>query len=67
MMGVMPYAALQVTTVHLPSCAEAAVSGSNQFALAFASENSTNVRSELGLRGDKSFAMGDAIRRFNPY
>ena len=59
LMGVTPYAALQVTTVHLPSYAEAAVSGSNQFALAFASDNSTNVRSELGLRGDKSFAMRD--------
>src|SRR5436305_5263181 len=57
--GVTPYAAVQATTVHLPSYAEAAVSGSNQFALAFASQTATNVRSELGLRGDKSFAMYD--------
>ncbi len=35
------------------------MSGSNQFALAFASQNSTNVRSELGARADKSFALGD--------
>ena len=64
LMGVTPYAALQVTTVHLPSYAEAAVSGSNQFALAFASDNSTNVRSELGLRGDKAFAMRDGTLTF---
>jgi outer membrane autotransporter protein len=64
LMGVTPYAALQVTTVRLPSYAEAAVSGSNQFALAFASDNSTNVRSELGLRGDKAFAMRDGTLTF---
>jgi uncharacterized protein with beta-barrel porin domain len=33
--------------------------GSNQFALAFASQSTSNLRSELGLRGDKSFAMQD--------
>jgi uncharacterized protein with beta-barrel porin domain len=64
LMGVTPYGALQATTVHLPSYAEAAVSGSNQFALAFASQNSTNVRSELGLRGDKSFAVRDGLLTF---
>lgn len=59
LMGVTPYAALQATAYRLPSYAEAAVSGSNQFALAFASQTTTNVRSELGLRGDKAFAVAD--------
>jgi outer membrane autotransporter protein len=60
-MGLTPYAALQATTFHLPGYAEAAVSGSNQFALAFASRTSTDVRSELGLRTDTSFAVQDAL------
>jgi uncharacterized protein with beta-barrel porin domain len=55
--GVTPYAALQVTTFFLPGYAEGAVSGSNQFALAFASNTETNVRTELGVRTDKSFAV----------
>ena len=60
-MGVTPYAALQATTIHLPGYAEAAVSGSSQFALAFAAQTATNVRSELGLRGDRAFAVRDGI------
>jgi uncharacterized protein with beta-barrel porin domain len=35
------------------------VSGSSQFALAFAAQTATNVRSELGLRGDRAFAVRD--------
>jgi len=57
--GLTPYAALQSTTVHLPSYAEMATSGSSQFALAFGSDTMTDVRSELGFRTDKSFAMRD--------
>ena len=64
LMGVTPYGALQATTFRLPSYAEAAVSGSNQFALAFASQSTTNVRSELGLRGDKSYAVRDGVLTF---
>jgi uncharacterized protein with beta-barrel porin domain len=56
-----PYAALQATTVRLPGYTETAVSGSSQFALAFASQTTTNVRSELGLRTDKSFATLDGV------
>ena len=59
LMGVTPYGALQATRVHLPGYSEFAVSGSNQFALAFVSQTTNNLRSELGLRGDKSFAMQD--------
>jgi uncharacterized protein with beta-barrel porin domain len=61
MMGVTPYAAVQATAFQLPNYAESAVSGSNQFALAFAAQTSTDVRSELGLRTDKSFAAGDGL------
>ena len=49
----------QATAYRLPAYSEAAVSGSNQFALSFASQTMTNVRSELGLRGDKAFAVRD--------
>jgi autotransporter-associated beta strand protein len=42
--GITPYAALQVTTFFLPGYSETAVSGSNQFALAFASQSESNVR-----------------------
>jgi autotransporter-associated beta strand protein len=59
--GVTPYAALQVTTFSLPGYSETAVSGSNQFALAFSSQSETNVRTELGVRADKSFAMRDGV------
>jgi outer membrane autotransporter protein len=61
LMGVTPYAAIQATMYHLPSYEEAAVSGSDQFALAFASQTSTDVRTELGLRTEKSFAVGDGM------
>jgi autotransporter-associated beta strand protein len=60
-MGVTPYTAVQATAFHLPSYAEAAVSGSNQFALSFASNTTTNVRTELGFRTDKSIAMRDGL------
>ncbi len=59
LMGVTPYAAVQAVTFHLPSYAEAAVSGSDQFALAFSSQTETNVRSEFGVRTDKSFVVRD--------
>lgn len=59
--GLTPYAAGQVTLFDLPSYAEQALSGSNQFALSYGSKDATATRSELGLRGDKSFALNDAI------
>jgi len=48
--GVTPYAALQATLFSLPSCAEAAVVGSNAFALNYAAKDVTSTRTELGLR-----------------
>jgi YVTN family beta-propeller protein/autotransporter-associated beta strand protein len=60
LIGVTPYGALQETIVHLPSYVEAAVFGSNQFALAFASHTSSNLRGELGVRGDRSFLVQDS-------
>jgi uncharacterized protein with beta-barrel porin domain len=59
--GVTPYAAGQFTTFDLPSYAEQAVVGSNQFALAYNSKSVTDSRSELGLRSDKSFAAQNGI------
>ena len=38
-----------------------ALSSANTFALAYAAKSVTATRSELGLRSDKSFVVGDAI------
>jgi len=59
--GITPYAAGQFTTFDLPAYAEQAVTGTNTFALAYGAKSVTDPRSELGLRGDKSFAMPDGI------
>jgi uncharacterized protein with beta-barrel porin domain len=59
--GLTPYAAGQFTTFDLPAYAEAAVSGTNMFALSYGAKDVTASRSELGLRTDKSFAMQEAI------
>jgi uncharacterized protein with beta-barrel porin domain len=59
--GITPYAAGQFTTFDLPAYAEHALSGANTFALAYGAKTVTASRSEFGLRGDKSFAMQDAI------
>jgi uncharacterized protein with beta-barrel porin domain len=60
LMGMTPYGALQATSVHLPTYAESAVFGSNQFALDFAPHTTNNLRSELGVRGDKSYLTQDS-------
>jgi uncharacterized protein with beta-barrel porin domain len=59
--GLTPYAAGQFTTFDLPAYAEAAIAGSNIFALAYTSKSVTDTRSELGLRTDKSFALHDGV------
>ncbi len=59
--GVTPYAAGQFTTFDLPAYAEQAITGNNTFALSYASKTVTDIRSEFGLRTDKSFAFNDAI------
>jgi uncharacterized protein with beta-barrel porin domain len=59
--GLTPYAAAQAINFDLPAYAESALSGVNTFALAYAAKSVTATRSELGLRSDQSFAVGDAI------
>lgn len=59
--GMTPCAAGQFATFDLPADAEQALAGANTFALAFAAKRVTAGRSELGLRGDKSFAMADGV------
>jgi uncharacterized protein with beta-barrel porin domain len=49
--GVTPYAALQVQDFHTPSFSETDLSGGG-FGLSFAAMNSTDTRSELGARFD---------------
>jgi uncharacterized protein with beta-barrel porin domain len=59
--GITPYAAAQFTTFDLPAYAEQTTVGSNAFALACDAKDVTDVRSELGIRTDKSWANPDAI------
>jgi uncharacterized protein with beta-barrel porin domain len=59
--GLTPYVAAQFTTFDLPAYAEQATVGSNAFALAYDAKDVTDVRSELGIRTDKSWAMEGAI------
>jgi len=59
--GVTPYAAVQVTAFALPSYAETVASGANTFALSYAGKTVTATRTELGLRSDKSYVVGDSL------
>nr|WP_244064782.1 autotransporter domain-containing protein [Bradyrhizobium sp. Ce-3] len=59
--GLTPYAAAQFTSFELPSYAESVVSGGGAFALNYAAKSVTDVRSELGLRSDKSFAVDSGL------
>lgn len=59
--GVTPYAAVQATTFHLPGYGESAIVGSNQFALSYAAQDTTNVRTELGARTDQRFLVSDGV------
>jgi fibronectin-binding autotransporter adhesin len=59
--GITPYAAGQFTTFVLPSYAEQAVAGTNNFALAYGAQSVTDPRSELGLRTDRSYALTNAV------
>jgi autotransporter-associated beta strand protein len=59
--GVTPYAAAQVTTFHLPGYGETALVGSNQFALSYTAQDTTNVRTELGARTDQRFPINDGV------
>ncbi|WP_375784285.1 autotransporter domain-containing protein [Bradyrhizobium sp. Pha-3] len=59
--GLTPYAAAQFTSFELPNYAESVVSGGGAFALNYAAKSVTDVRSELGLRSDKAFAVDGGI------
>jgi autotransporter-associated beta strand protein len=59
--GITPYAAGQFTTFDLPAYAESVLSGADTFALANNAKNVTDIRSEVGVRTDKAYAVQDAI------
>jgi len=59
--GITPYAAAQFVTFDLPAYAEQAIVGSNQFAQAYGAHDPTDVRTELGIRTDKSWLVNDGI------
>ena len=61
MIGITPYGAVQVISFNLPAYAERSLVGAALFALNYAAQTSTDTRTELGLRSDKSFAMQDAV------
>jgi len=54
---VTPYAAVQLQSVSLPAYAEAAVSGSNAFALTYRAATVTDTRTELGGWADTRYAL----------
>src|SRR4051794_8353886 len=59
--GVTPYAAAQAISFRLPAYAEQTLAGTGVFALNYAAQTTTDTRSELGLRSDKSFVVRDAV------
>jgi autotransporter-associated beta strand protein len=59
--GITPYAALQATTFYLPAYGETATSGSNTFALSYASKTVTATRSELGAKFDKAMLVQGGV------
>ena len=50
--GLTPYAAVQVQSVSTPSYGEVALAGSNQFALNYQHQTTTDTRTELGAWAD---------------
>ncbi|MBO4227924.1 autotransporter domain-containing protein [Bradyrhizobium neotropicale] len=61
LIGITPYAAVQVISLELPAYAERSLGVGGLFALNYAGQTTTDTRTELGLRTDKSFAMEDAV------
>jgi len=59
--GITPYAAAQVATLGLPAYAEQVVSGASTFALSYDAKWSSDARTELGLRTDKSMILQDGV------
>jgi autotransporter-associated beta strand protein len=60
-MGITPYAAAQFTTLQLPAYAEQVVAGAGLAALSYNSQTVTDSRTEVGLRGDKSYALQNGM------
>jgi len=58
-LGLAPYAAVEVLGFRLPAYAEQSLAGGGLFALNYARSTTTDARSELGLRRDRSFAVPD--------
>ena len=61
MLGLTPYAALQIASIDLPAFTERATSGANTFALSYAGRTDTQTRSEFGARFDYAMPMQDAL------
>jgi len=59
--GVTPYAAGQFTTFWLPAYGETPVFGTGAFALAYGAQTATDIRTELGVRADRSFALATGL------
>ena len=59
-MGVTPYAAGQLTSFWLPAYAESALFGGGAFALAYGAQTATDMRTELGVRADRSLHSSPA-------
>jgi outer membrane autotransporter protein len=57
LLGVTPYAAVQTQVFRTPAYSEAAVSGSNAFALTYEARTATATRTELGVWFDKTVAL----------
>ncbi|MGB5949000.1 MAG: autotransporter domain-containing protein [Parvibaculum sp.] len=55
-----PYAAVQAQAFHTPSYSEYAKSGSATFALDYAAETTSTMRTEIGTGLDRAFALADA-------
>jgi len=56
--GITPYAALQLQTFRTPAYAETAVSGAGVFALSYDARSTTTTRTELGAWFDKMLPVG---------
>jgi uncharacterized protein with beta-barrel porin domain len=59
--GMTPYAAVQTASFFLPSYGETAASGSNAFALNYASKTVTATRGELGAKFDKAMLVQGGV------
>ncbi len=57
-MGITPYAALQAQSFHTPGYSETDVTGGG-FGLSYASQSSTDTRSELGARWDQALVLNN--------